>query len=183
MVDNVESTVFDRDELKEIREAFDLFDTDASGTIDVKELRQAVEALGFKGSSSYALLSQIDTDQSGVIEFPEFVGLVERKLVWIIKFFYCSPLFELTTNFSSFFFQADSDTRSNARQVFAMFDLEGKGYIDSADLTAIADDIGQVLSQNDALDIIKRTNTKGDGRVTFEEFYSVYSRKKFHVSL
>ena len=33
---------------QEIREAFDLFDTDGSGTIDAKELRVAMRALGFE---------------------------------------------------------------------------------------------------------------------------------------
>uniref|UniRef100_A0A8C5CG09 EF-hand domain-containing protein n=1 Tax=Gadus morhua TaxID=8049 RepID=A0A8C5CG09_GADMO len=33
---------------QEIREAFDLFDTDGTGTIDVKELKVAMRALGFE---------------------------------------------------------------------------------------------------------------------------------------
>ena len=33
---------------QEIREAFDLFDADGSGTIDVKELKVAMRALGFE---------------------------------------------------------------------------------------------------------------------------------------
>ena len=34
------------DEIEEIREAFNLFDTDGSGTIDPKELKAAMESLG-----------------------------------------------------------------------------------------------------------------------------------------
>ncbi len=33
---------------QEIREAFDLFDTDGSGTIDAKELKVAMRAIGFE---------------------------------------------------------------------------------------------------------------------------------------
>jgi Ca2+-binding EF-hand superfamily protein len=33
---------------QEIREAFDLYDTDGSGTIDAKELKVAMRALGFE---------------------------------------------------------------------------------------------------------------------------------------
>ena len=36
------------DEIMEIKEAFDLFDTDSSGTIDQKELKVAMRALGFE---------------------------------------------------------------------------------------------------------------------------------------
>ena len=35
------------DEIEEIREAFNLFDTDGSGTIDPKELKAAMQSLGF----------------------------------------------------------------------------------------------------------------------------------------
>ena len=34
------------DEIEEIKEAFNLFDTDGSGTIDPKELKAAMESLG-----------------------------------------------------------------------------------------------------------------------------------------
>ena len=37
------------DEIEEIKEAFDLFDTDGSGTIDPKELRAAMQSLGQTG--------------------------------------------------------------------------------------------------------------------------------------
>ncbi len=36
------------DQKQEIRDAFDLFDSDGSGTIDVKELKVAMRALGFE---------------------------------------------------------------------------------------------------------------------------------------
>ena len=35
------------DEIDEIREAFNLFDTDGSGTIDPKELKAAMQSLGY----------------------------------------------------------------------------------------------------------------------------------------
>lgn len=36
-----------QDEIEEIKEAFDLFDTDRSGQIDLKELREAMQSLGW----------------------------------------------------------------------------------------------------------------------------------------
>ena len=36
---------------QEIKEAFDLFDTDGSGTIDPKELRAAMQSLGFEAKN------------------------------------------------------------------------------------------------------------------------------------
>jgi centrin-1 len=39
------------DEIEEIREAFNLFDTDGSGKIDPKELRAAMQSLGFENKN------------------------------------------------------------------------------------------------------------------------------------
>ena len=39
------------DEVEEIKEAFDLFDTDGSGSIDPKELRAAMSSLGFEAKN------------------------------------------------------------------------------------------------------------------------------------
>ena len=54
---------------QEIREAFDLFDTDGSGTIDAKELKVAMRALGFepKKEEIKKMISDIDKDGSGTI--------------------------------------------------------------------------------------------------------------------
>jgi len=38
-----------QDQVEEIKEAFDLFDTDGSGSIDVNELKVAMKALGWPG--------------------------------------------------------------------------------------------------------------------------------------
>jgi centrin-1 len=52
---------------QEIREAFDLFDADGSGSIDAKELKVAMRALGFEPNKEEIkkLMADIDTDGSG----------------------------------------------------------------------------------------------------------------------
>jgi hypothetical protein len=52
------------DEIEEIKEAFDLFDTDGSGAIDPKELKAAMKSLGFetKNATIYQMISDIDKD-------------------------------------------------------------------------------------------------------------------------
>ena len=68
---------------QEIREAFDLFDTDGSGTIDAKELKVAMRALGFepKKEEVNKMISDIDKDGSGTIDFAEFLGMMTAKMV------------------------------------------------------------------------------------------------------
>ena len=56
---------------QEIREAFDLFDSDGSGTIDVKELKVAMRALGFepKKEEIKKMIADIDKEGAGKNHF------------------------------------------------------------------------------------------------------------------
>ena len=62
---------------QEIREAFDLFDTDKSGSIDYHELKVAIRALGFdiKKEEVRRIMSEVDREGTGTIEFPEFLSI------------------------------------------------------------------------------------------------------------
>merc|ERR1712146_693099 len=62
------------DEVEEIKEAFDLFDTDQSGAISVSELTSAMKSLGFdvKHAVVFQMIAELDADGSGEIEFEEF---------------------------------------------------------------------------------------------------------------
>ena len=66
------------EEIEEIREAFNLFDTDGSGTIDPKELKAAMQSLGFeaKNQTIYQMISDIDKARG-------------RK--WGMRFFFLLP--------------------------------------------------------------------------------------------
>merc|ERR1711934_533298 len=70
------------EQLDEIREAFSLFDSDASGMIDIRELKAAMRALGFevKNEELKKMVNDIDNDGNGTIEFAEF--LMMRLLRW-----------------------------------------------------------------------------------------------------
>merc|ERR1712167_311971 len=63
---------------QEIKEAFDLFDTDGSGNIDAKELKVAMRALGFepKKEEIQKMISDVDDDGSGTIEYEEFLKMM-----------------------------------------------------------------------------------------------------------
>lgn len=55
----------------------------AAGTIDAKELKVAMRALGFepKKEEIKAMIAAIDKDGSGVIDFNEFLELMTGKMV------------------------------------------------------------------------------------------------------
>lgn len=59
------------EEVKDIKQAFDIFDGDLSGMIDPQELKEAFINLGFSGQNKfvYQILAELDEDQSGGIGF------------------------------------------------------------------------------------------------------------------
>ncbi|KAM3130323.1 hypothetical protein pb186bvf_017540 [Paramecium bursaria] len=72
---------------KDIREAFDLFDVDGSGTIEVKELKVALRALGFEPSKDEIkeLIQNLNNDQkdkenTNTIDYNEFLQIMTTKM-------------------------------------------------------------------------------------------------------
>lgn len=81
------------EEIEEIREAFNLFDTDGSGTIDPKELKAAMQSLGFeaKNQTIYQMIS--DIDKVGVVGREEKTAVMRRVGGWGVwgVLIYCLP--------------------------------------------------------------------------------------------
>ncbi|KAI8833710.1 hypothetical protein BC829DRAFT_448648 [Chytridium lagenaria] len=67
---------------QEIREVFDLFDTDGSGNIDLKELRIVMRSLGFNPTPEEALTmaKEFDETDEPVLSFEEFLFLMAAKM-------------------------------------------------------------------------------------------------------
>ena len=67
---------------QEIKEAFDLFDTSGSGTIESKELKVALRALGFEPTKDEIknLIGNFDKANSGRIDFHEFLDIMITKM-------------------------------------------------------------------------------------------------------
>lgn len=74
---------------QEIKEAFDLFDTEGVGIfqinpgyIDAKELKVAMRALGFepKKEEVKKMISEVDREGKGVIQFADFMELMTGKI-------------------------------------------------------------------------------------------------------
>jgi calmodulin len=74
-VPNTASMPLTQDEIDGCRDAFLAFDKDRSGTIDVWELRQVLEAMGQKPTEEelFQMISEVDDNMSGSIDFGEFL--------------------------------------------------------------------------------------------------------------
>ncbi|CAM9595282.1 unnamed protein product [Ectocarpus sp. 8 AP-2014] len=76
-----EGMVLTQEEIDGCRDAFLAFDKDRSGNIDVWELRQVLEAMGQKPTEEelFQMISEVDDNMSGSIDFPEFLKVIENQ--------------------------------------------------------------------------------------------------------
>ena len=152
---NYEKYGLTEDEVIEIKEAFDLFDSDHSGTIDTEELKQALSNLGInaKNQTLQNMMNDIDKNQSGTIDFTEFIELMTAKF-------------------------SDKDTPEDLRKVFDLFigdDTADK--IEFKHLKRVAQELGENVSDEELNEMIVRADTDKDGKVSFEEFFAIMTKK------
>jgi len=73
---------FTRERLAELREVFSAFDANGDSTLSVKELGLVMRSVGLCPTDMeiQGMINEVDADQSGRIEFPEFLYLMSRKV-------------------------------------------------------------------------------------------------------
>ena len=128
---NYEKNGLTEDEVLEIKEAFDLFDSDHSGTIDTEELKQALSNLGIdaKNQTLQNMMNDIDKNQSGTIDFDEFIEMMTAKMT-------------------------DKDTPEDLRKVFDLFigdDTADK--IELRHLKRVAKELGENMTDDELNEI------------------------------
>merc|ERR1711934_834314 len=70
-------------EIDQAREAFLEFDKDFSGSIDQFELKAVLEHMQIKVTDAdvFQMISEVDEDNSGAIEFQEFLRVMEKQKI------------------------------------------------------------------------------------------------------
>ena len=65
------------DQKQELREAFDLFDSDKTGSIDLHELKVLMRALGFdvKKPDVIKMVHEVDPSNNGTVDYNQFLEL------------------------------------------------------------------------------------------------------------
>lgn len=144
------------DEIDEIREAFNLFDTDGTGSIDPSELRAAMQSLGFetKNPTIFQMIADLDDGSGRNIEFEDFLDAITAKL-------------------------GDKETRDGICKIFNLFDDDKTGHISLKNLKRVAKELGETMSEEELREMIERADSNGDGQITAEDFYNIMTKKTF----
>ncbi|XP_053922029.1 uncharacterized protein LOC104059638 [Cuculus canorus] len=142
---------------QEIREAFDLFDTDGSGSIDVKELKVAMRALGFepKKEEIKKMIADIDKEGSGTIDFEDFLAMMTQKM-------------------------SEKDSKEEILKAFRLFDDDGTGKISFKNLKRVAKELGENLTDEELQEMIDEADRDGDGEVSEQEFLRIMKKTSLY---
>ena len=116
-------------------------------SIDPKELKAAMQSLGFKAKNHtiYQMIADIDKDGNGSIDFDEFLDMMTAKM-------------------------SDKDTKEDIQKVFNLFDDDQTGQISLRNLKRVAKELGETMSDAELLEMIERADMDNDNEICFEEF-------------
>jgi Ca2+-binding EF-hand superfamily protein len=147
------------EEVEEIRNAFQLFDTNNTGKISPADLKQAMQSLGFdtRNPTIYNMIAELETNDAakqGGVSFDTFLDAVNYKL-------------------------GDKESREGIRRIFDLFidDPDTKTITINA-LKKVSKELGENMRPEELTEMLTRASKNGV-EITFEEFYDIMTKKTF----
>jgi Ca2+-binding EF-hand superfamily protein len=112
-----------------------------------------MRALGFDPSKEEIrkLISQIDTDKSGTVNFSEFLSMMRTKM-------------------------SQRDSREEILKAFRLFDDDETGKISFRNLKRVAMELGETISDEELQEMIDEADRDGDGEVSQDEFIRIMEK-------
>merc|ERR1712002_227674 len=146
-----EATGLEVDEVKCLKNCFDLFDSKKQEFLSADDLDEILRAMGFRPSKEELMdiLAEIDEDGSGEIEFGEFCQLCAKFLV------------------------EDPDIETMKRELkdaFRIYDKNGEGFITMDTLRGLISELLSPLTTEELDGIIAELDEDGSGTMDFDEF-------------
>uniref|UniRef100_A0A5B7B5X0 non-specific serine/threonine protein kinase n=1 Tax=Davidia involucrata TaxID=16924 RepID=A0A5B7B5X0_DAVIN len=135
------------EEIAGLKEMFKMIDTDNSGHITLEELKKGLERVGanLKDSEINGLMQAADIDNSGTIDYGEFVA----AMLHLNKV----------------------QREDHLYAAFSYFDKDGSGYITSDELQQACEQYG--LGDVHLEEIIREVDQDNDGRIDYNEFVAM----------
>ncbi|KAJ3118785.1 Centrin-4 [Phlyctochytrium bullatum] len=171
-------------QVAEIKEAFDLFDTDGSGSITNKEWRVAMRAMGFEPTKDELrlMLAEMDKDGSGTIDFDEFLAMISKRLIAKMARDEMNQLFKSLCEIP--IPQHLIEEKESSEDLFSRIPAiqsRSQNASKRATLTqlkamveAVASDEG--FTEDDLKEMMEEADKDGDGEITEEDFARVMKK-------
>ena len=115
-----------------------------------------MRALGFepKKEEIKKMISDIDKDGSGTIDFSEFLEMMTAKM-------------------------SEKDSREEILKAFRLFDDDETGKISFRNLKRVARELGENMTDEELQEMVDRADSNGDSAVTPDDFYNIMTKKTF----
>uniref|UniRef100_A0A7S1LMV2 EF-hand domain-containing protein n=1 Tax=Neobodo designis TaxID=312471 RepID=A0A7S1LMV2_NEODS len=125
----------------ELRQAFDLFDSEGTGRIQATEVKVALRALGFevKKDELKQLLTEVGTNPNGTMDFNEFLRVILHKV-------------------------GEKESKEEVIRAFKMFDDADRGCFTLDDLKRISEELGQELTDDELREMMEFAHPRGKAR-------------------
>ncbi|XP_047313670.1 probable calcium-binding protein CML16 [Impatiens glandulifera] len=143
------------DQINQLKDIFARFDMDSDGSLTHLELAALLRSLGLKptGDQIHNLLSNIDANRNGSIEFQELVEAIlpdmnEQVLI----------------------------NQEQLMEVFRSFDRDGNGQITAVELAGQMAKMGHPLTFKELTEMMTEADVNGDGVISFNEFANIMGR-------
>ena len=141
---------FTQTEILRLKEAFDLFDIEEKGILDINTLQKSLNELGIMSKNKD--LQNLDMEGKKEIDFNTFVKLFGSRPV-------CR-------------------TEKKKKKLYSVFlgdyDLNRKLSVD--DLRRVAEELGLELAENEIEEMIKSVNPEEPDCISFDEFFRIMAK-------
>jgi calmodulin len=136
-----------KDQIDECQSAFNYFDQDKDGVINSKEIGQVMNAIGVKMTAKELedTIKEYDTNNSGKIEYNEFVAIYEKKL-------------------------KQPDSKEDIIEAFKIFDSRNDGTISVDDLRDVITVFGTPLTNEEFDFLLIEAKVSKERRINYKNF-------------
>ena len=94
------------------------------------------------------MINEVDADGNGVVDLPEFLTLVSRKM-------------------------KDTDSEEEIVEAFKVFDKDKSGFISAGELRHVMTNLGEKLTDEEIDEMVREADMDGDGRIGYNDFVSM----------
>ena len=135
------------EQIKEIKESFDLFDIDGTGKIDPVELCISLKTLGYENARPEIkkIIAQLQKLPQAPIDFPTFLKLVNTTML-------------------------ERDPIEEINKAFQRFDDDSTDRISFRNLKRVALELGEQLTDDEIKEMLKAADKDHDGEIGHNEF-------------
>ncbi|CAN8063092.1 unnamed protein product [Agarophyton chilense] len=139
---------------QEIREVFELFDSETSGVVEKRQLRVMMRSLGYeprKDQLARLIVACGISQRATQIKYEEFHTLMEKMI-------------------------NERDIQEEMMHAFSLFDTDESGKITFENLREVADQLGERMTDEELREMIREADMDKDGMVSATEFVRIMKK-------